>query len=397
MAMAVTAERHNTIADAQCPASRVARVQVFHDLDSVEQVWRQFETSGQLLTPFQRFDFLATWQKHVGTADHVAPFVIAGYDADRHPLLLLPLAARMEHGVRVARFLGGKHATFNMPIYRRDFATAATVSDLEALLSGVRAQRQSVDVLALERQPERWLGITNPLSLLRSQKSTNDCPLTPIAPGAPPASLISNSFRRRLKSKERKLQALPGYRYVRAGSEAEIRRILDAFFVIKPARMAAQKLPNVFADPGIEDFIREACLTPLPGGSHVIDIHALECDDEAIAIFAGVADGHRFSMMFNTYTMSDNARHSPGLILVRSIVDYYAGQGYTSLDLGIGSDSYKQLFCKESEPIFDSFLPLSTRGHLAAACMSALGHAKRAVKQTPALARAVQTLRGMAR
>ena len=161
--------------------------------------------------------------------------------------------------------------------------------------------------------------------------------------------------------------------------------------------MAAQKLPNVFADPGIEDFIREACLTPLPGGSHVIDIHALECDDEAIAIFAGVADGHRFSMMFNTYTMSDNARHSPGLILVRSIVDYYAGQGYTSLDLGIGSDSYKQLFCKESEPIFDSFLPLSTRGHLAAACMSALGHAKRAVKQTPALARAVQTLRGMAR
>ena len=68
--------------------------------------------------------------------------------------------------------------------------------------------------------------------------------------------------------------------------------------------MAEQKLPNVFAEPGVEDFIRSACLAPLAGGGRAIDIHALECDDEVIAIFAGVADGHRFSMMFNTYTMS---------------------------------------------------------------------------------------------
>ena len=70
--------------------------------------------------------------------------------------------------------------------------------------------------------------------------------------------------------------------------------------------MAEQKLPNVFAEPGVEEFIRSACLAPLPDGGRAIEIHALECDDEVIAIFAGVADGHRFSMMFNTYTMSEN-------------------------------------------------------------------------------------------
>ena len=107
--------------------------------------------------------------------------------------------------------------------------------------------------------------------------------------------------------------------------------------------MAEQKLPNVFAEPGIEAFIRAACLTPLAGGGRVIDIHALECDEEVIAIFAGVADGHRFSMMFNTYTMSDNAKYSPGLILMRDIIDHYAGQDYRALDLGIGSDDYKRL------------------------------------------------------
>ena len=100
--------------------------------------------------------------------------------------------------------------------------------------------------------------------------------------------------------------------------------------------MAEQKLPNVFADPGVEDFIRDACMAPLAGGGHAIDIHALECDDEVIAIFAGVADGHRFSMMFNTYTLSENSQYSPGLILMRDIIDHYAEHGYRALDLGIG-------------------------------------------------------------
>ena len=103
------------------------------------------------------------------------------------------------------------------------------------------------------------------------------------------------------------------------------------------------------------------------GGGHAIDIHALECDDEVIAIFAGVADDNRFSMMFNTYTLSGNSKYSPGLILMRDIIDHYAERGTTSLDLGIGSDDYKRLFCKDDEPIFDSFVPLNIRGRIAAA------------------------------
>ena len=51
---------------------------------------------------------------------------------------------------------------------------------------------------------------------------------------------------------------------------------------------------------------------------------------------------------------------------MRDIIDHYAAQGYRALDLGIGSDDYKRLFCKDDEPIFDSFIPLSQRGKLAA-------------------------------
>jgi CelD/BcsL family acetyltransferase involved in cellulose biosynthesis len=229
--------------------------------------------------------------------------------------------------------------------------------------------------------------------MLPHQASVNDCPLMTMVPGADAATLISNSMRRRLRSKERKLQTLAGYRYSVASTDSEIKRLLDAFFRIKPLRMAEQKLPNVFAEAGVEDFIRSACLKPVAGGGHAIDIHALECDAEVIALFAGVADGTRFSMMFNTYTLSENSRHSPGLILMRNIIDHYAGHGYGALDLGIGSDEYKRLFCKGDEPIFDCFIPLTARGRLAATAMSGINRAKHLVKHNPALFQMAQRLR----
>ena len=355
-------------------------------------VWRSLEGAQTSFTPYQRFDFLSPWQRQVGEREGLAPFIVIAYDAERRPLLLLPLTLRHAYGARCASFMGGKHSTFNMALCDRDFAASATPR---------RSRRPDLGDLAAIRSRRaraapataRWRDLPNPMALLPHQPSANDCPLLVMEPGAAPTALISNSFRRRLKGKERKLQSLPGYRYHVATSDADITRLLDWFFRVKPLRMAEQKLPNVFADPGIEDFVRGACTAPLADGRHAIDIHALECDEEVIAIFAGVADGHRFSMMFNTYTMSANSKYSPGLILMRDIIDHYAGQGYRALDLGIGSDDYKRLFCKDDEPIFDSFIPLSQRGKLAAGVMSGLNRTKRLVKHNPALLEMAQKLR----
>jgi CelD/BcsL family acetyltransferase involved in cellulose biosynthesis len=394
MTMAAVIESQIAGRQTRSGTSRIARVEILHDMHEAEAIWRCLEYPPQFATPYQRFDFQAAWQKNVGEHEGLRPFIVIAYDVDHQPLLLLPLAVARENGMRIARFLGGKHVTFNMALWRRDFAAAITQADLDDVMDAIGEHSEAIDVLALTRQPHRWGDLPNPMARLPHQASINDCPLMTIVPEAPPAERISNSFRRRLKGKERKLQSLPGYRYALACDDADIKRLLDAFFTVKPLRMAEQKLPNVFADPGVEDFIRAACMAQLPNGGHAIDIHALECDDEVIAIFAGVADGNRFSMMFNTYTMSGNARFSPGLILMRNIVDCYAERGYTSLDLGIGSDDYKRLFCKGIEPIFDSFLAVSARGKLAATVMSSLSHAKRLVKQTPALMRMAQTLRG---
>jgi CelD/BcsL family acetyltransferase involved in cellulose biosynthesis len=391
MTMAAAIEDDTADTNACSKPGRIASIDIVHDLAAAEAVWRSLEDPQGSCTSFQRFDFVAAWQRQVGEREGLTPFIVIAYDAERRPLLLLPLAVRHAYGARCAGFMGGKHSTFNMALWDRDFAATATQADLEGLISAI-SQRSEADVLALHQQPLRWRDLPNPLALLPHQPSANDCPVLRMDPGAAPATLVSNSFRRRLKGKERKLQ-LPGYRYHIAATEADVTRLLDWFFRIKPLRMAEQKLPNVFSDPGIEDFIRLACTTPLANGKHVIDIHALECDEEVIAIFAGVADGHRFSMMFNTYTMSAGSKYSPGLILMRDIIDHYSAQDYRAFDLGIGSDDYKRLFCKDDEPIFDSFIALSQRGKLAASVMSGLNRTKRMVKHNPALFEMAQKLR----
>lgn len=393
MAMAAALLGSDTNSQTHPASNRIARVDVVRDMAESEARWRAFEGPDYLFTPYQRFELLNAWQQTIGKQEGAMPFIVIAGDANGRPLLLLPLVVCRENGAKVARFMGGKHPTFNMALWRRDFAKTITRAELDTLVSAIRSQTDGVDVLAFAQQPQRWQNIANPLAQLAGQPSTNPCPMMTMTPGCKPEDRVSTSTRRRLRNKERKLQSLPGYRYFVAATDADINRLLDAFFIIKPQRMALSKLPDIFSDEATKAFVRNACLAKLPNSDRAIELHALECDSELISVFSCVADGERFSTMFNTYTISENARYSPGLILLRYMIDHFGDRGYRSVDFGVGSDEYKLTFCKEDEPLLDAFIPLTARGKFAALGMSSLTHAKRLVKHNPALMHMAQLLR----
>src|SRR5215475_2701042 len=105
-----------------------------------------------------------------------------------------------------------------LPIWDAGFARDATASDIATLIAQWRAHGEA-DLLVLTQQPLRWQDQANPFALLPRQPSVNSCPALAMAPGA---ALLSNSFRRRLRGKERKLQALSGFRYFVASTDSEI-------------------------------------------------------------------------------------------------------------------------------------------------------------------------------
>jgi CelD/BcsL family acetyltransferase involved in cellulose biosynthesis len=370
------------------PNDAIAGIEVFSDVALAEPAWRSLEREA-IATPYQRFDFLAPWQRHVGRHAGVRPFVVTGFDRHGRPAFLWPLGMEKKGPLRIVRFLGGKHANFNFALWRGDAAASLGAADLRNLLARVGSDH-GIDLYALLRQPASWDGAANPFALLPHQRSADDCArLVLQGTGAQVIEqALSAAMRGRLRTKERKLKKLAGYRYFRADA-GQIDRLLDAFFPLKAAHMGAQGIANAFAQPGVEAFVREVCQL----GSSLIEIHALEGDGEILAIFVAITDGRRFSLMFNTYTRSDHARQSPGLVLLVHVITQCADRGLQIFDLGVGEAGYKSFFCKEPEPLFDSFLPLTTAGRLAAMAARSGHRAKGWIKHSPILWDNLQELR----
>ena len=387
------AGQENTAQAGLICAGRSVRVAVFEDMRAAEPSWRALERDNAWATPYQRYELLASWQQHVGQRHGIVPFVVVGFDIADRPLFLWPFGRKQVGPLRLAGFLGSKHSSFNIGLWRRDLASLVTAGDLASLFAGIAAQGDAVDVLTLHSQPFRWDGLANPFALLAHQVPAEDSCCLTLDPAAGVEAAVAPSVRSRLRGKERKLQKLVGYRYLRADNIADIDRLLDAFFSLKAIHMRAQGLSNVFGKPGVADFVRETCHVRLADGRPLIELHALEGDGQVLALYGAIVDGYRFSGMFNTYTLSDHARQSPGLILLRHMIENCVERGARSFDIGVGRAHYKSFFCKEAEPLFDTFLPLTARGKVAAPAFRATFVAKRMIKGKPALWSAVQFLR----
>ncbi|HEY0301171.1 MAG TPA: GNAT family N-acetyltransferase [Rhizomicrobium sp.] len=345
-----------------------------------EPAWRALEQQAALATPYQGYDFLRLWHRHIGAPSGVTPCIVVAYDGKGTPLFLWPFGRRGLGGLKVVEFLGGKHANFNMALWRRDVAEQIGAGELRGVLAQLSAR---ADMVMLVNQPLTWAGATNPFALLPQQRSANF---------GFSGALIADFealFRARTnaaarKKMRKKANALAGYgavRFARADGAAEIRPVLDAFFKQKAVRMRAQGLPDVFAAPGVRRFIEAASIAGAPDGKPLIELYSLSVDDIVVATMGGIAGGGRFCAMFNSIRAGRYAVESPGEQLLVNLVQQCCARGFDTFDLGIGEAHYKGLFCGDAEPLFDSYWPLSASGGRVAFVFRLAAAAKRAVKQ----------------
>jgi len=374
----------------------VSRIDIFDSIAAAAPAWDRL-AAGALATPFGRRDWIELWQRHIGAHERLRPLIAVARDARGEPMFLLPLACRTGRQFTRAFYFGGRHSQLNMGLWRPDVAAAIGAADLESAFATI-AQRCGIDLFLLLNQPETWDGRRNPLVQLAHQPSPDDVFSVDFA-GESGEQVIKSrlkpALRGLLKSKEKKLAKLAGYRYFRAATADEAERLLTAFLAQKAAHLKQQGVRNVFAAPGIADFLRAACIDALAAGEPVIELHAIEGAGEVLAVMGGVANAARFSCMFNSYTLTEHARWSPGLILIQHMLRHCADRGIASFDLGAGYAAYKRYFCKSTDPMFDSLLAFSERGHIAAA-MCRMGLAgKRWIKSTGPLWAVVRATRRM--
>lgn len=363
---------------------RIARVEIFDDLTVAEPHWRALELVDSLATPYQRYDFLKHWQRHVGSNSGMTPFIVVGFNQESEPLFLLPLGSQPLGGLIGLEFLGGKHANFNMALWRRDVAATIGADGLRNVLAALSGH---ADVLKLVNQPLTWGGATNPFALLPHQRAANYGFSGALVPDfdALLRARSNSEARKKMRKKERTLASFGELRFERATEPDDVRRVIDAFFKQKSARMRALGMSDAFSLPGVRRFIEAAATEQLLDGKPLIELYALSVDDIIVATMGGIVGSGRFCAMFNSIIQGRFAVESPGEQLILRLVRACCERELLTFDLGIGEARYKNLLCGDAEPLFDSYISLSAAGRLPAIAFALGAATKRAIKTQPAL------------
>ncbi len=377
--------RHPPISDPQTEVeAHAARIDIFDTFEAAEPYWRALERQHALGTPYQRYEFMSLWHHHIGGAAGVTPFIVVGFSRRNSPVFLWPFGRRRLAQLRIVEFLGGKHANFNMGLWHRDIAS--TIDDIEIKASLAQLKGEA-DALLLTNQPLTWQGATNPFALLSHQRSANSG-----FSGALSSNFDSllrartnSEMRKKLRKKLRALSHFGAVKFERVQDAETARHVLDTFFKQKSERMQARGISDVFAAAEVRRFLEALAVARAGTGERLIELYCLSVDGVVVATFGGIIGGGRFCGMFNSIISGRLSHESPGELLLHNIVRDCCERGISTFDLGVGQAQYKNLFCGNADPLFDSFLSLTRAGTVVTRAAQAMAATKRLIKHTPAL------------
>ena len=372
------------------------RMEIITCMAAAAPIWLELERGAALASPYQRYTWASSWQESVGRAEGATPHIVVGRDHAGRVSFLWPLCRTRLGPLSIARFFGGKHSNANFPLWRPEVASSVTVRDVVAALDDIARSDRSVDMLVLLNQPKSWGLVSNPLALLPHDESPSK-----VCYGALSADFeamhrdrVSSSTRKKLRQKERALAKHGDVRYWRVRSPEDAHRVLEVFFAQKAERMRQLGIANAFADPGVREFVEAAATRPDPNtGEPPIELYAAAVGDQIVATFAGVVSDRRFCGMFNSMIMNELSNESPGELLLDNVVRMACERGLDTFDLGIGEAGYKRAFCNETDTLFDTVVPLTVRGKLAAPLWRGQLNVKRRIKHSPYALQTVEAVR----
>ncbi|MCW2285700.1 CelD/BcsL family acetyltransferase involved in cellulose biosynthesis [Rhodoblastus acidophilus] len=350
-------------------------VEVFRDPRDALDCWRVLspERCGSF---YQSEAFLLSWLEVFGAA--VEPFFIVARSAGV-PVALLPLGVRRVGPLRVAEFWGGKHANYNLGLFRDPDAFAA--EDVAALLRAGGRTPGGPHLYRLVALPRSWNGVENPLTRLPNRPGASPAYCTALAGDGEVflAQKLSADTRKKLRKKEKRLTDRGALSYFRAPPE-QADAVLDVYF--------AHKRRNYAAGSAAET----AFYRRLAGQG--LELHVLALDERPIAILGVGLNGARLQGLFIAYDPDPEiAKSSPGDLLLTRVLRDARARGLTCFDLGLGEARYKAMFCGEREAMADVVFAATWLGALTAPVFWAQLQAKAAIKSNARVWGAVQRLR----
>lgn len=387
-------EQNDPPAPVPATADKIS-VEVFDQPAGVLEAWEELEVLAAAPI-YQTRRFIVPWLDTMGQSNGLTAMITLVRDGEGLPLALFPFGMRQRAGVRQIEFIGGKDSNTNLGLYRPNIRFSADqmrqILDTAARLSGLEP-----DLYVLNNQPVSWNAISNPLLQLPHQESPSYCHSTRLKADSEAFrnERLSKDARKKLRSKLRKLKESGPVKFITARKPEEASAILEAFYKQKRQRFDDKNISSGFDSKASREFFARCCISRLSRSDATVELHALQAGDDIVATYGGGIHRGRFFGMFNSFEADRGmARFSPGEILLANLIENKCRQGLSELDLGVGEGRYKQSWCNEAEPLFDTFYPLTARGHLHARVERLKTKVKRFIKQNRTAWNFFQTIRG---
>jgi D-aspartate ligase len=397
----LTAFRTADASDEALPAAAVHRsrhlrefppqltLAIHQDLGAIEAEWRRFERIADC-TAFQTFDWLSTWQKHVGALHGVRPVIVAGRTGDGELAFLLPLSVVPERFADKLCWLGQDSCDYNAPLLARDFperigAERFLAAWREALADIQRSAELRFDWIEFAKMPQTVGAQENPFCRLPVTVNASGVHLTQLGDDWEKFYVAkrSSATRRRDRAKRRHMTEFGEIRFITAADADDARRTLELLIAQKADALARRGIANIFAPAGHREFFLD--LATNPKTRHLVHISRVEIGADCAAANLGIVFGDCYYHVLASFGETPASHYGPGALHLRELMAHAIKLGLKRFDFTIGDEPYKLEWSDTDQKLYDYSETASWRGLPVAWASRIKQRIKRFIKQTPVL------------
>ncbi len=390
---------HSFAPPAAAPASKPIAVGVHGDLAAIEQDWRRFERFADC-TVFQTFDWLSTWQRHIGARNDVSPAIVVGRDGAGDILFILPLATQPLNFARELTWLGTELCDYNAPLLAPGFSARIDAERFKEIWRSVLQRIQDerhlgFDLVRLFKMPATIGPQANPMLGLEAMPNPSGAYATSLGENweAFYAAKRSSSTRGRDRTKRKRLAGFGEIKMVTPQSANDALRTVAVLIEQKTQAFARMGVANLFERPGHAEFYR--AIATDPALRRLVHVSRLEVGPHIAAANIGLTFRDTYYHLQASYTDGELARFGPGAAHLHALMCYAIERGAKVYDFTIGDETYKRDWCDGAQNLYDHISFVTWRGALVGAPAMAAQRVKRLIKQTPSLWRAYIKMRAL--
>ncbi len=360
---------------------------IHKSLTAVEGEWRRFEPIAEG-TPFQSFEWLSMWQRHIGSRDGVVPAIAVGRFADGSTAFIMPLGVEAHRAVRRLRWLGQELCDYNAPLLARDFSQRVTPDRFLAMWRELRARLQADPELRhawieFAKMPQTVGVQVNPFIYLGVVPNANSAHITLL--GGEWETFYrakrSSATRRRDRAKRRHMSKYGEIHFTTVAQPDDIRRTLDTLWEQKRKIFERKGIADIFARPGYREFFADFASNPQTG--HLVHVSRMDVGHTCAAANFAIVFGDCYYHVLSSYCDGQLTRYGPGTLHLRDLLAHAIKLGLRRFDFTIGDENYKLEWSDLCLKLCDYSTAATWRGWPASFLSVARRRAKRFIKQTP--------------